>query len=181
MTKDLKTTSKFLSLILRHDPSKIDLTLDPQGWVRVEDLLVKIPKKFGLTAERLKELVAMNDKQRFAFSEDGQRIRASQGHSAQVDLALPPIEPPEMLFHGTATRFLDSILAEGLKPGSRQHVHLSLDEETARKVGQRHGKPVILTLPALDLHRGGRQFYCSENGVWLTHHVPAGFLKVMER
>ena len=179
MTKDFKSASKFLSLILRHDPGKIGLTLDPQGWASVDDLLTKIPKKFDLTHERLGELVATNDKQRFALSEDGQHIRANQGHSTQVDLALTPIEPPETLFHGTATRFLDSILTEGLKPGQRQHVHLSSDVETARSVGQRHGKPVILTLPALELHRAGKQFYRSENGVWLTDHIPAEFLTVI--
>ena len=179
MSQDLKTSSKFLSLILRHDPGKIGLTLDPQGWADVEELLAKVPAKFGLTRERLNELVPTNDKQRFAISEGGERIRANQGHSTKVDLALAPIEPPETLFHGTATRFLDSILAEGLKPGSRQHVHLSLDEETALKVGQRHGKPVILTLPALELHRADKQFYRSENGVWLTDFVPADCLTVM--
>jgi len=113
MTLDLKSTGKFLSLILRHDPAKIGLTLDPQGWAAVDDLLAKVPAKFGLTRDRLSELVETNDKKRYAFSEDGTRIRASQGHSTQVDLGLTPIEPPTTLFHGTATRFLDSILAEG--------------------------------------------------------------------
>jgi len=181
MTKDLKRTSKFLSLILRHDPAKIGLSLAPQGWASVEDLLTKTPEHFGLTRERLDELVTTNDKQRFAISEDGERIRANQGHSTKVDLALEAIEPPETLFHGTATRFLDSILSEGLKPGSRQHVHLSPDTETALKVGQRHGKPVILTLPARELHQSGRHFYRSENGVWLTDHVPAAALTVLDR
>jgi putative RNA 2'-phosphotransferase len=125
-----------------------------------------------LTAALIEQTVASNDKQRFALSEDRRRIRANQGHSIEVDLALTPREPPEMLFHGTATRFLASIRAQGLLAGRRQHVHLSADEATAVKVGQRHGEPVVLRIRAGAMHQAGRAFYLSANGVWLTEHVP---------
>lgn len=178
MTKNLKPISKFLSFVLRHRPEEIGLTLDTQGWADVDELIAKAPTKYKITRTALREVVATNDKQRFALSQNGNRIRANQGHSTNVDLALTSIEPPETLYHGTATQFLDSILVEGLKPGSRQHVHLSGDIKTASKVGQRHGKPVILTLPARLMHDAGHTFYRSENGVWLTDHIPAEALTV---
>ncbi|MCL4131250.1 UNVERIFIED_CONTAM: hypothetical protein GTU68_035451 [Idotea baltica] len=178
--KNTKHVSKFLSYTLRHHPEDIGITLDPNGWANVEELITKAPEKFALNRALLDEVVATNDKKRFAFSEDGTCIRASQGHSATVDLNIAPTEPPETLFHGTATRFLDSILRDGLNPGSRQHVHLSPDALTARKVGERHGKPVILTLPARDMHKAGHVFYCSANGVWLTDKVAASALSKLE-
>ncbi len=169
--------SKFLSLVLRHKPEAIGLTLDSEGWVAVDDLLACL-KSAGKTTNRreLEEVVAENNKQRFRFSEDGQRIRANQGHSIAVDLKLEPCTPPEKLYHGTATRFLSSIYADGLVPGSRQHVHLSGDRETAEVVGRRHGKPVILVVDAEAMHRDGKQFYISDNGVWLTDAVLPEFI-----
>ena len=177
MKIDVVKTSKFLSLVLRHEPGKIGMTLDSNGWVDVEVLLDKL-RQHGKQIDRqiLEHVVATNDKKRFSFSEDGQRIRANQGHSVEVDLALPPQVPPDVLFHGTATRFLDPIREKGLIPGSRQHVHLSRDEATAVKVGQRHGKPVVLVVRAGEMHVEGLAFYCSDNGVWLTEHVAPRFI-----
>jgi putative RNA 2'-phosphotransferase len=129
----------------------------------------------------LHEVVATNDKQRFSLSADGAKIRANQGHSVAVELGLIPMTPPELLYHGTATRFLTSIRETGLRSGSRQHVHLSADQATAVAVGSRHGKPVVLTVQAGQLHRAGGQFYLSENGVWLTGAVPPEYLEVSEK
>ncbi len=174
---DVVSVSKFLSLILRHAPDKIGLTLDPNGWADVEELL-RLMALNGKKVSRdvLEQVVAENDKKRFAFSEDGLRIRASQGHSIEIELDLPPAIPPDTLYHGTATRFIDSIRAEGLKPESRQHVHLSKDIATATKVGQRHGKPVVLIVRANDMLAAGHTFYLSANEVWLTSHVPTEFI-----
>jgi len=169
--------SKFMSLVLRHNPGKIGLRLDAQGWADVAQLIEKANAAgVPLTHAALLDVVAHNDKQRFKLSEDGRRIRASQGHSIPVDLGLPPAEPPERLYHGTAGRFLDSIRREGLRPGQRQHVHLSPDAETAQRVGRRHGAPVVLAVRAGEMHRAGHVFYISDNGVWLTERVPAGFI-----
>lgn len=174
--------SKFLSLVLRHQPSLIGLTLDPQGWVSIAVLLEKL-NAVGrtLNRENLEELVMSNDKQRFTISADGQRIRAAQGHSIPVDLALACQKPPVILFHGTATRFLESILSEGLKPRSRQHVHLSADRSTALRVGQRHGNPVVLEIQAERMFDLGHTFYLSENGVWLTETVASEFIATRSR
>lgn len=170
--------SKFLSLVLRHQPATIGLVLDANGWVAVDELLARLAAHGQpLTREQLDSLVGDNDKQRFAFDESGTRIRASQGHSVEVDLALPAVEPPEVLYHGTATRFLDSIRAGGLKPGTRQSVHLSHGPETARKVGARHGTPVVLAVRAAAMHRAGHAFAISVNGVWLVAAVPAEFIE----
>lgn len=177
MKAHLVKTSKFLSLVLRHQPEAIGLQLDDQGWVAVDELLrCSQQGPYPLTHELLEEVVRTNNKQRFAFSPDGMRIRASQGHSIDVDLALSPLEPPEVLFHGTADRNIASIRQGGLRKGQRQHVHLSSDEQTAIKVGQRHGKPEVLTIRAGEMHRQGHLFYRSENGVWLTDHVPPQFI-----
>lgn len=172
--------SKFLSYVLRHKPETIGLTLEDGGWVAVEQLLqaLKAARK-DVTRDLLEDIVQTNDKQRFAFSEDGTKIRASQGHSLQVDLGLRPIPPPDILFHGTARRFLDSILSTGLQPQQRQHVHLSPDEQTALRVGQRHGKPIVLRVNAGAMHADGHVFFLSANGVWLTAHVPPTFLHVL--
>ena len=169
--------SKFLSLVLRHDPGRIGLTLDSQGWANVDELLECCNlADFDLTKELLAEVVATNDKSRFAFSDDRSRIRASQGHSLGIDLGLEPQQPPDLLWHGTATRFLESIRTRGLRPGNRQYVHLSLDQETARNVGRRHGNPVILRVETGRMHEDGFRFYLSENGVWLTGEVPTDYL-----
>jgi len=178
MNDRLVSTSKFMSLILRHKPETIGLTLDPHGWADIDELL-RLSRARGklLDREVIEQVVADNDKQRFIISEDGNRIRANQGHSIEVDLALTPREPPPVLFHGTATRFLDSIREQGLLHGNRQHVHLSLEQTTAVKVGQRHGKPVILEVAARHMHEQGHLFFLSENGVWLTAHVPVLFIR----
>ncbi len=177
MNKKDMELSKFLSFVLRHRPEEIGLELGEQGWVEV-DLLIEAAARSGrrFTREELDRVVATNDKQRFALSDDGRLIRASQGHSVRVDLALEPVEPPETLFHGTATRFLKSIAREGLRPGSRQHVHLSLDEKTATTVGSRHGVPAVLVIRAGSMHREGFVFYRSDNGVWLTDAVPVAYI-----
>lgn len=172
-----KEISKFLSYVLRHAPETIGIRLDENGWTDVADLLSKAKKagqKFDL--ETLRTVVAESDKQRFTLSEDGRRIRAAQGHSVQVDLALQPAVPPDTLFHGTATRNLDSIFEEGLKPGRRQKVHLSLDVQTATKVGERHGKPSVLKVDAAAMHRDGLLFWRADNGVWLADAVPSRYL-----
>ena len=174
----LVSTSKFLSLVLRHDPARIGVELDSAGWVEV-DVLLAAAQRAGVRIDRalLERVVAENDKRRFAFSPDGTRIRASQGHSVEVELGLEPIRPPDVLFHGTATRFLDSIRRQGLIAGSRTHVHLSADEATALNVGQRHGRPVVLVVDAAAMHAAGHAFYRSDNGVWLTGAVPALHLR----
>ncbi len=173
MRKQLTRTSKFLSLVLRHDPGRIGLELDHAGWASVEQLL-RLANESGhpLSPDALHEIVETNEKRRFAFSEDGLRIRASQGHSIGVDLGLEPVEPPEQLYHGTATRNLNSIRRAGLVSGNRQHVHLSADPEAAQRVGSRHGKPVVLVVESGRMQRCGSTFLLSANGVWLTDHVP---------
>ncbi|MEM8715566.1 MAG: RNA 2'-phosphotransferase [Cyanobacteria bacterium P01_A01_bin.3] len=181
MHSHLVSTSKLLSLVLRHCPEAIGLTLDEQGWANVDDLLEKARERNQpITRELLLEVVQQNDKQRFALSKDGTRIRANQGHSVSVNLGLEPREPPAVLYHGTATRFLESIFAQGLRPQNRHHVHLSSDRSTALRVGQRHGQPVILDVDAAAMRRDGQLFYCSENGVWLCDRVPPRFLSVTD-
>lgn len=172
MDKSLVSISKFVSKVLRHAPESVGLRLDEAGWVEVDDLLAAA-ERAGVRMERatLERVVAENDKKRFALSPDGLRIRASQGHSVAVELGLQPVQPPEVLFHGTADRNLDSIRAQGLIPGRRTHVHLSPDEATAVNVGQRHGRPVVLRVQAGEMHRAGHPFYRSDNGVWLTAAV----------
>ena len=166
-----------MSLILRHQPERIGLSLDSHGWADVEELMTKA-KKTGieLTPEILKTVVAQNNKKRFIFNEDGTRIRANQGHSISVDLDLKAIQPPDILYHGTATRFLESIKIEGLLSKGRHHVHLSSDEKSATSVGKRHGKPVVLIIKAREMVKEGYEFYRSENGVWLTDHVPVAYI-----
>lgn len=177
MDRALVRTSKFLSRVLRHAPESVGLALDEAGWVDVQALL-GAARRAGVALDRatLHRVVAENDKQRFALSADGTRIRASQGHSVRVELGLEPTEPPEVLFHGTAERSVDSIRAEGLRPGRRTHVHLSADEATAVAVGGRHGRPVVLRVHAGRMHAAGHAFYRSDNGVWLTDAVPAAYL-----
>jgi putative RNA 2'-phosphotransferase len=173
--------SKFLSFVLRHRPDSIGISLDSQGWVLVDELIAK--SQAGgthFTREDLLRVVKTSDKKRFSLSADAHMIRAAQGHSVNVDLGLTPQEPPTILYHGTATRFVASILAEGLKPKSRQQVHLSPDKATAQRVGQRHGKPTILKVDALSMHRQGFKFFLADNGVWLIDQVPPEFLIVVQ-
>ena len=170
-------TSKFLSLVLRHQPEVIGLTLDAQGWADVADLSARANANgVALDEGTLVEIVATSDKKRFALSGDGRHIRDSQGHSLDIALELQAVVPPDLLFHGTAARFLSSIRAQGLVPGSRQYVHHSGDRTAAHKVGSRHGPPVVLRVRAGAMAAGGHLFYCSENGVWLAHAVPAAFI-----
>ncbi|HSD83987.1 MAG TPA: RNA 2'-phosphotransferase [Anaerolineae bacterium] len=169
--------SKFLSLVLRHQPAKIGLELDAQGWADVDELLRKANQHgVAVTRDLLQQVVAQDDKQRFAFNADGTRLRASQGHSIKIDLGLEPIVPPARLYHGTATRFIESIRRKGLLRSRRDYVHLSADEATARKVGARHGEPIVLGIQAREMHAAGLCFYRSANGVWLTDHVPVEYL-----
>ena len=181
MRKELVRTSRFLSLVLRHDPAVVGIELDPSGWVDVEVLLRALARhRSPITRELLDEIVATNDKRRFEMSADARMIRAAQGHSLRVDLGLPPRTPPELLFHGTAERFLEAILREGLLPGLRDHVHLSLDLHAAKQVGARHGRPVVLDVRAGAMASAGHAFYLSGNGVWLTHTVPPSFLSIVQ-
>lgn len=175
--QDLVQSSKFLSFVLRHRPDKIGLELDENGWASTADLLEKLHSNgHHWDLEQLKSIVENNNKKRFAFSEDFQRIRANQGHSVEIDLDLKPTAPPEILFHGTAIQHLPSIKKQGLTKAKRHHVHLSSEEGTAIQVGGRHGKPVVLKVKAGDMQGNGHAFYCSENGVWLTDSVPPEFL-----
>jgi putative RNA 2'-phosphotransferase len=177
--KEIARTSKFLSLILRHEPERVDLKLDGAGWVGVTELLAAFNRHgISLTLDQLKHIVATSDKKRFAFSEDEKRIRASQGHSIEVDLQYAPQAPPELLYHGTPDRFVESIWTTGLSKGQRHHVHMSADPNTAAKVGERRGRPVVLKIRAGDMHRAGHTFFRSANGVWLVDHVPPSFIEI---
>lgn len=177
MSSHEKSLSKFLSLVLRHKPETIGLRLDPNGWVNVDELLRQAGSHgTPLTFETLQNIVATNDKKRFHFSDDQQRIRATQGHSVPVDLGLEKATPPQALFHGTAVQNLASIRGQGLLKGQRHHVHLSADREGAKKVGARYGKPVVIGVRAGEMVQHGFSFFRSENGVWLTEHVPPPYL-----
>ncbi len=175
--KKLVKISKFLSLVLRHKPETIGVSVDQGGWIQV-DTLLSAARRAGVSLNKdvLRQVVEQNDKQRFVFSADHLKIRANQGHSIPVDLGLEALVPPEVLFHGTATRFIPSIKRQGLIPKGRRYVHLSPDEQTAVKVGQRHGKPVVLTIQAGQMHECGFLFYCSANGVWLTDKIPVEYI-----
>jgi putative RNA 2'-phosphotransferase len=169
--------SKYLSRHLRHQPERIGLTLGPGGWVRVDDLLAACRSQgLPLSRQDLDEVVARNNKQRFAFDDTGMWIRAHQGHSVDVDLGLPPAAPPERLYHGTGHHSLPLIFREGLHKMTRHHVHLSEDPETARQVGARHGRPIVLLVNAGAMQQCGYTFYRTANGVWLTDEVPPEYL-----
>jgi putative RNA 2'-phosphotransferase len=176
--KSLTSTSKFLSLVLRHQPEVVGMQLDPEGWLPIDELIENANRKGNeLSLELLHEVVASCEKKRFSLSDDGLRIRANQGHSVpDVELNLEPITPPNQLFHGTVAAFIESIRELGLLKRSRNHVHLSADIETAKKVGARRGKPLILTIHTDAMHESGHTFYLSANGVWLTDAVPAMFI-----
>ncbi|UYZ85574.1 RNA 2'-phosphotransferase [Entomomonas sp. E2T0] len=176
--KQEEKISKLLSYILRHKPEEYNLTLDNQGWVIIHDLLESLAKdQQPITRQQLNYLVENNDKKRFTISDDGLRIRAAQGHSTKkVTIEYVPQQPPNTLFHGTATRFLDTIKQQGLLAGSRQYVHLSTDTETAHSVAIRHGQPVILKINSAEMYQQGYHFYLADNGVWLTEHVPVTYI-----
>lgn len=179
MTHKLLTeTSKFLSFVLRHEPQAIGLTLDSEGWADME-ALIAAATQHGHMLDRvlIDQVVTTSEKKRFAISPDGACIRAVQGHSTDsVVIHFKEKVPPEFLYHGTATRFLESIRTQGLLPGSRQYVHLSEDVQTALAVGQRYGKPAVLTIAARSMHEQGGKFYLTGNEVWLTATVASGFL-----
>jgi putative RNA 2'-phosphotransferase len=170
--KDTTRISKRLSRHLRHAPEEIGIRLSTDGWTDVAALLTAM----RITRAQLDHVVATNDKRRFAFDETGTRIRASQGHTVPVRLDLPAATPPDTLYHGTVAKFLDAIMTDGLRPMTRHDVHLSPDVRTAIKVGSRRGKPVVLAVDAGRMHADGHVFRLSANGVWLTEHVPAGYL-----
>lgn len=170
--------STFMSLVLRHKPQEIGLQLDENGWASVSEFLDKMNSKGNnLDFESLEEIVATNDKKRFAFNDEKTKIRASQGHSVTIDLALQKIVPPEILFHGTVEKFISEIKSKGLLKMRRQHVHLSKDKETAIKVGSRRGNPIILIVDCAKMYQDGFKFYQSENGVWLTDTVPSNYIQ----
>jgi putative RNA 2'-phosphotransferase len=171
MTDDLTAASRFLSYVLRHNPAAVGVSLDEGGWIDVDTLLTALARhNRPLDRATLARLVAGTEKQRFQIH--GGRIRAAQGHSIRVDLHLDPVTPPAVLYHGTVRRFVSSIMANGLDPGRRHHVHLSADQPTAATVGARRGHPVVLRIDAAGMHRSGHLFYQAANGVWLTDHVP---------
>lgn len=172
----LLRASRFLSLVLRHKPEAAGVTLDSHGWAEVDALLVGMAPRHTLTMAQLEEIVRTDDKQRYAFNDSKTKIRANQGHSVPVDVELTECEPPELLYHGTGGKYVDSILEYGLIPKSRLYVHLSKDVETAKLVGLRHGTPVVFTVQSGEMYRHGIRFYRAENGVWLTERVPSQFL-----
>lgn len=181
MKSSQKRISKFLSLVLRHRPEKIGISLDPAGWAKVSELLEGFRKNgLDLSSKELQQVVQKSKKQRFTLSDDGKFIRANYGHSIPVDLQYEAKQPPEILFHGTAQRFVESIQQEGLTSQNRQFVHLSVDEPSAIQVGKCHGKPVILRIKAEEMFRNGFQFYQLENGIWLTITVPAEYISFPE-
>jgi len=176
--KDSRKKSKFLSLVLRHQPEVIGIELDQNGWVNVDELLSALARKGReMSIETLRQVVRENDKQRFSFSEDDKRIRANQGHSVEIDLGYRPATPPKLLLHGTPQQFVRPIADSGLKKMNRHHVHLHVDVETSKAVGRRRGKPVLLKIRALDMHKAGFEFFVTPNDVWLTDRVPVEYIE----
>ena len=175
--KTLNEISKLIALVLRHKPGELGLTMDSHGWVETKALIEKLNERQPFDMEMLEEIVRTDNKQRYSFNPDKTRIRANQGHSIPVDLELLPQTPPNVLYHGTATRFSGMIDQQGLKPMQRQYVHLSDRLETAVNVGKRHGAPLVYVIDAEAMQKAGYVFYCSENGVWLTDSVPPEYLK----
>ncbi|MEM7474252.1 MAG: RNA 2'-phosphotransferase [Planctomycetota bacterium] len=179
LEKQIKKTSKFLSLVLRHQPETIGITLDEAGWTDVEELLGKL-KEAGreCSLQELQTVVSENDKQRFQFSEDGTRIRATQGHSVEVELGYEEAIPPDILLHGTPEKYVEVILREGLNKQHRHAVHMHCDTSVATSVGQRRGKPVLLAIDAKAMSEAGYKFFVTPNKVWLTDYVPPEFLSI---
>ena len=173
----LNKTSRFISMILRHKPGVIGITLDEHGWANVSELVEGENKVHPLDMETLEEIVRTNEKQRFSFNEDKTKIRANQGHTIPVDVELEEKDPPEVLYHGTGEKYVESIDSTGLEPRQRLYVHLSTDKEMAAKVGQRHGKPVVYRVNSGQMAKNGYVFYLSVNGVWLTKAVPVQYLE----
>ena len=174
---DLNSISKYMSLILRHKPEVIGIELDEHGWANTDDLINGIGKdNQGFNFELLEEIVRTDNKQRYSFNPGKTLIRANQGHSIPVDVELPEMEPPELLFHGTGEKYVSSILQQGLIPKSRLYVHLSKDIDTAVKVGKRHGKEIVYKVNAGQMYKDGYKFFLSVNNVWLTKEVPVKYL-----
>ena len=173
--------SRYLSFILRHRPDQAGIELDSHGWARVDELIKGVSKKHPITMDMLEEIVRTDDKMRYSFNEDKILIRANQGHSVEVDVDLTELDPPDLLYHGTAEKYVESIEREGLIPKSRLYVHLSPDYDTAIKVGQRHGEVVVYYVDCRSMRRDGHRFFISENGVWLTKSVPALYLRRVEK
>lgn len=169
--------SKFISLILRHKPEVVGITLDEHGWANVDDLIAGVNKTSHLSMELLEEIVNSDNKKRYSFNDDKTLIRANQGHSIDVDVELEEIKPPDCLYHGTGEKYVEAIDESGLISKSRLYVHLSLDKDTATKVGSRHGKPIIYQIDSKKMYEEGFKFYLSVNGVWLTKSVPVNYLK----
>lgn len=174
--------SKFLSYVLRHKPEEIGLNLDHNGWAHIDELITCAKKEnYSLSYDFIQEVVKKDNKKRFIISECETKIRANQGHSIDIDLGLNPVKPPEILYHGTASRFLKSIMKQGLISGSRQYVHLSKDENTAVNVGKRHGIPIVLTIDAQLMYEDDHLFYISDNGIWLTKKVEKKYLNFLKK
>jgi putative RNA 2'-phosphotransferase len=181
LQKNRQSTSKLIALVLRHKPEEIGITLDEHGWANVNELIEGIAKTQPFDMATLEEIVCTDEKQRYSFNEDKTLIRANQGHSIPVDVELEQKMPPEILYHGTGEKYTASIDVQGLIPKSRLYVHLSSDYDTALKVGSRHGKPIVYTVAAGEMHKNGYVFYQSINGVWLTKSVPADYLQKQGR
>lgn len=179
--KDYTSIGKFISLILRHNPETIGIKLDKHGWADVSELLAGMNQKgHRIDMAMLEEIVATNNKKRYSFNEDKTKIRANQGHSIPVDVELKTVVPPDVLYHGTADRFLNEIKKKGLQKQSRNHVHLSSDWDTAVSVGKRHGCPIVLKVNTKAMYQDGYIFYLSENGVWLTEDIPIQYINFKE-
>ncbi len=178
MKPELIKISKFLSLILRHKPESIGVSMSPHGWVKINELIQAAEKhRIYFNKKLIDQVIKEDNKQRFTYSTDGESIRANQGHSINIELELKPSKPPKILYHGTASRFMENIRKKGLLKMNRQHVHLSLLKKTAYDVGKRHGKPIILIIDANRMTKDGYDFYLSKNGVWLTEHVAPQYLQ----
>ena len=178
--KRLKRVSKLMSLVLRHNPSKLGIEVDKNGWTDLKILMSRMNDKgLEVTMETIEYVVENNNKKRFSFNSDKSKIRANQGHSIDVDVELEEVKPPHNLYHGTVDKFLGDIMDSGLKKMNRLHVHLSEDLETATNVGSRRGKPVILEIASNKMFFDGYKFYKSVNGVWLTDCVPVEYIKLL--
>ena len=171
--------SKYVSMLLRHHPEEAGVVLDEHGWTDVADLIEKVKARYPLTEELLHEIAYGKDKQRYEFSDDGKKVRAVHGHSVNVDLGYEEVQPPSVLYHGSATRFSESIERKGLLKQNRQFVHLSENIEQAKSVGRRHGKLILYGVKAEEMYRDGHKFYRSNSGVWLTDHVPVRYLQII--
>lgn len=172
-----KDISKFISLILRYKPETVGISLDEHGWANVDELIRGVNKSHPLDMGTLERIVAEDEKQRYSYNKDKTLIRANQGHSIPVDVELEEVQPLEFLYRGTGEKYVESIDKQGLIPKARLYVHLSADEETARKVGSRHGKPVIYIVKSGEMYQNQEKFYCSVNGVWLTKRVSVQYLQ----